>query len=261
MVKMVIEPRQAEPRAIWRWSRQAIQLVGRGFSFWLGLTALVCLWMFMGQRLPILDAILALSTFFASILIAAQLDRQRFATLSDVLAMLRVNARSILLFSTVIAIAGALIWILLLSRPEVPWWNAFYTERHQVVEFSPELYKALRQIFVYAAYALGLCYFGLNIPGLTSFFQFPCVTLLGLSFRQAYFVSADAQVRNMPAILSIGLTFMLLPIVWVLLLPPLVPLLYAFFGALAYVSFREIFLGVGENQCLVPAAKPVMISP
>ena len=257
---MVIEPRQAEPGALWRWSRQAIELIGRGFGFWLGLMLLLCLWMFAGQGLPIVDGILALSTFFSSILIAAKLDRAQRTSLSEVLRMLRQHGRSILLFSTMISIAGALIWIVLLSRPEVPWWNVLYTERNRVSELSTDWFRALRQIFIYAAYALGLSYFGLNIPGLTSFFQFPCVTLLGLPFRQAYLLSAEAQVRNLGAILSIGLAFMVLPFLWVLILPPLVPVLYAFFGALSYVSFREIFLGIRDNQFAVLAAKPVIIS-
>jgi hypothetical protein len=34
----------------------------------------------------------------------------------------------------------------------------------------------------------------------------------------------------------------------------LVPLLYGFLGALGYVAFREIFLGVGENQPRATAA-------
>ena len=36
--------------------------------------------------------------------------------------------------------------------------------------------------------------------------------------------------------------------VFALLLPPIVPVLYCFFGALGYVAFREIFLGIGQNQ-------------
>jgi hypothetical protein len=48
--------------------------------------------------------------------------------------------------------------------------------------------------------------------------------------------------------LGIALLFMVLPATFALLLPPLVPVLYCFLGALSYVAFREIFLGVAENQ-------------
>ena len=250
---MLIEPRQAEPGALWRWTRQASSLIARGFGFWMGLTALLCLWMFVGQRLPIVDGILALSTFFASILIAAQLDRSQKTTISEMLAMLRRHAFDVLVFAAIIAFAGALIWILLLSKPGVPWWSPLYTERNSVTVLSSDWYVALRQIFVYAAYALGLLYFGLNIPGLTSFFQFPCTTLLGLPFRDAYRLSAIGQVRNLPFVLMVGLLFITLPALWVLVVPPLVPLLYCFLGALTYVSFREIFLGVRDNQPVAAA--------
>jgi hypothetical protein len=53
---------------------------------------------------------------------------------------------------------------------------------------------------------------------------------------------------------GVALMFMVLPATFALLLPPLVPGLYGFLGALGYVAFREIFLGVGENQPQVEAA-------
>ncbi|MFO1427120.1 MAG: hypothetical protein U1F11_09115 [Steroidobacteraceae bacterium] len=257
---MTIEPRRAAPGAVLRWSRQACALIARGFGYWLGLVLLVCLWMFVGQRLPLIDGMLALAAFFASILIAAQLDGPRRATLSEVLRMLRAHAFDIGAFAGIIACAGALIWIFVLARPGVPWWSALYAERGVVAALSEDWFVATRQVFVYSAYALGLCYFGLNIPGLTSFFQFPCTTLLGLPFRDAYKVGALAQARNLPAILAVGLMFILLPFGCVLLLPPLVPLLYCFLGALTYVSFREIFLGVGENRAVEPAGATSSLS-
>jgi hypothetical protein len=112
-------------------------------------------------------------------------------------------------------------------------------------------------VFVYSAYALGLLFFGLNIPGLTSFLQFPCTTLLGLPFRAAYQAGAAAQMKNLGPMLGVGLLFILLPVIAVLLLPPAVPLLYCYLGALAYVAFREIFLGVTENRERVGARAAV----
>jgi hypothetical protein len=113
---------------------------------------------------------------------------------------------------------------------------------------SADGFVALRQIFVYSAFALGLCYFGLNIPGLTSFFQFLGMTLLGLPFREAWRLGATGQIRNLGPMIGVALLLMVLPALCALLLPPLVPVLYCFFGALGYVAFREIFLGIGENQ-------------
>ena len=71
------------------------------------------------QRLPLVDGMLALSAYFASILIAAQLDRPERAGLSEVLSMLRAHAFEILVFAAIIAIAGAVIWMLLLAPPGV----------------------------------------------------------------------------------------------------------------------------------------------
>ena len=245
---MIPEPREAAPGAALRWSRQAIALIGRGFGFWLGLLLFSCLSIFAGHRLPLVDGVLALSAFFSSVLIAAQLDRPQRAGLGDVLRMLRAHAFDILVFASIISLAGALIWMLLLARPGVPWWSVLYTERNAVDALSGNWLEAGRQVFVYAAYALGLAYFGLNIPGLTSFFQFPCATLLGLPFRDAYRLSALAQVRNLGPMLAIGLMFVTLPVLCVLLFPPLVALLYCFFGALTWVAFREIFLGIPDNR-------------
>jgi hypothetical protein len=245
---MVFEPRQAAPGALRRWSVQALRLITRGLSVWLGLILLLCLAIFAGQRLPLISGVLALMAFFGSILVAARLDRADEASFSDVLGTLRAHGRSLLAFSGVIALAGALVWIFFLARPDVPWWNVLYTERNVVTALSENWFIALRQVFVYSAYALGLLFFGLNIPGLTSFLQFPCTTLLGLPFRAAYQAGAAAQMKNLGPMLGVGLLFILLPVIAVLALPPAVPLLYCYLGALAYVSFREIFLGIGENR-------------
>ncbi|NJN36810.1 MAG: carboxypeptidase-like regulatory domain-containing protein [Nitrospiraceae bacterium] len=58
--------------------------------------------------------------------------------------------------------------------------------------------------------------------------------------------------------LMVGLLFITLPALWVLVVPPLVPLLYCFLGALTYVSFREIFLGVRDNQPVLAAVTGVV---
>ena len=251
---MVVEPRQAAPGALKRWSAQSLGLIARGRGVWLGLLLLLCLAIFAGQRLPLVSGMLALMGFFGSILVAARMDQAEEATISDVLVMLRQNGRTLLAFSGVIALAGALGWVVFLASPDVPWWNVIYTERNVVVALSANWFIALRQVFVYAAYALGLLFFGLNIPGLTSLHQFPCTTLLGLPFRAAYQAGTAAQMKNLGPMLGVGLLFILLPVLAVLVVPPAVPLLYCYLGALAYVSFREIFLGIGENQFQVSAA-------
>jgi hypothetical protein len=250
---VTIEPRQASPGALLRWSRQALGLLARGFGSWLGLLLLMCLGMFASHRAPLVAGALALAAFFSSIIVAARLDQPRRASLGDVLGALRAHALDILLFAGIISIAGALIWVLLLAKPGVPWWQVLYTERNSVGTLSQDWFIAARQVFVYSAYALGLAYFGLNIPGLTSFFQFPCATLLGLPFRAAYRLGAAGQIRNLPVLLAVGLLFITLPVLFALLLPPLVPLLYGFLGSLTYVAFREIFLGITGNRVIETA--------
>jgi hypothetical protein len=257
---MIIEPRKSSPGALLRWSTQALQLIARGFSFWVGLILLLCLSIFATQRLPLVGGMLALMAFFGSILVAGALDQPRTASLDGVLGVLRLHAAQILFFAAVIAGAGGLIWMLVLAKPGVSWWNVLYTERNVVRVLSEDWFTALRQIFVYSAYALGITYFGLNIPGLTSFFQFACHTLLGLPVRDAYRASAAAQMKNFMPVLGIGLLFIVLPVLAVLLFPPAVPLLYCFLGALSYVSFREIFLGVPENRVLARETKPATFS-
>jgi len=250
---MVVEPQRAAPGALRRWSVQALGLIARALSVWLGLILLLCLAIFAGQRLPLVSGMLALMAFFGSVLVAARTDRAEAPSITDVMATLRNHGVSLVAFSGVIAVAGALVWMFLLARPEVSWWNVLYTERNVVVALSDNWFVALRQVFVYSAYALGLLFFGLNIPGLTSFLQFPCTTLLGLPFRAAYQAGAAAQMKNLGPMLGVGLLFILLPVIAVLLLPPAVPLLYCYLGALAYVSFREIFLGIGENRARATA--------
>lgn len=257
---MLIEPRQVEPGALPRWSRQAVALITRGATWWLAIALLFCLAMFLGQRTPLLLGVLALSSFFAGIIVAARLDRPGGDTFGAVLGALRSQAWLIVVFSFVIACAGALIWMVLLARPGVPWWSVFYSERNVVAMLSSDPWTALRQIFVFSAYALGLTYFGLNIPGLSSFFQFPCTALLDLPWRAAYRLSAVGAVRNLPAMLGVGLMFVLLPALTVIAAPPLVAPLYCFLAALCYVSFRDIFLGIAENRA-AEAASAAIVAP
>lgn len=234
--------------------RQALELLWRGAGFWSALTLGLCLAMFFLHRLPWLTGVLAVAALLACVLVAAHLDRRGELERTEVLRRLRRHQRQILAFAVLISTAGALIWMLLLARPEVPWWNVFYTLRNSVEVLSSEGVQALRQIFVYSAFALGLSYFGLNIPGLTSFFQFPCMVLLDVPFREAWRLGTAGQMRNLGPMLGIGFLFMVLPVVFGVWLPPLVPVLYGFFGALSYVAFREIYLGVPENRARVVAA-------
>ena len=200
---------------------------------------------------------LSLTVFFSSILVAATLDQRHDASLGEVLRVLATHARLIAGLAGTIATAGALIWIALLARPGVPWWHALYSNTDFGPVHTAEGQNAVRQVFVYAAYALGLSYFGLNIPGLTSFFQFPVSALLGVNWRDAYRLSAEAQGVNLSAMLAIGLLFILLPALCALVLPQLIPLLYCFLAALCYVAFRDIFLGISNNRVVRRATSGV----
>jgi hypothetical protein len=203
--------------------------------------------MFFLHRLPWLSGVLAILSLLGCLLIAAALDEGGRVPLSAALQVLRAHLRPLLGFAVLVSTVGALVWMLLLSRPEVPWWNVLYTARNSVEVLSSEGLQALRQIFVYSAFALGLSYFGLNLPGVTAFFQFPCMVLLGLPFRDAWRLATAGQMCNLGPLLGIGSLFMVLPVVFGVWLPPLVPALYCFFGALTYVAFREIFLGRPDN--------------
>ena len=245
---MLVEPRKAAPGALWRWSRQALQLLWRGRGFWLALSLLMCLGLFFVHRLPLIAGLLAFGALLACILIAARLDRAGPLRLGEVLTMLGSHRRVLLPYTLGVVLVGGIVWTLLLARPGVPWWNILYTSRNAVEMLSSDGFEALRQVFVYPAFALGLSYFGLNIPGLTSFFQFPCMTLLGLPYREAWRLGATGQVLNLLPLLTVALLFVVLPVVCGVWLPYLVPVLYCFFGALCYVAFREIYLGVAENS-------------
>jgi hypothetical protein len=258
---MTLEPRVAASGALWRWMRQATELLRRSLGFSLGLMLFVCLLMFASHRLPLVEGVLAVAALLACMLMAAQVDRGGPIRLGEALGMLRAHAGVILGFAALITVAGALVWLLLLKRPDLPWWNIFYTQRHSVQILSADTFIALRQVFVYSAFALGLCYFGLNIPGLTSFFQFPCMVLLGLPFRDAWRLSAAGQIKNLGPMFTIALSFVLLPVICGLWLPLLMPVLYSYLGALSYVAFREIFLGVDQNQPLTAAQHAPMSAP
>ena len=81
---MLLEPRTAAPGALWRWQRQAAELLWRGAGFWLGLSLLMCLTMFAAHRWPLLEGVLAVTSLLACVLIAAEIDRRIRAKMTDV---------------------------------------------------------------------------------------------------------------------------------------------------------------------------------
>ena len=132
---MVFMPRQAAPGALRRWSLQAFRLISRGLGVWLGLIVLLCLAIFAGQRLPLVSGVLALMAYFGSILVAARVDQSDAASFTDAGHAAPEWPQPCRFFGCR-SPAGALVWMLFLARPDVPWWNVLYTERNVVTALS-----------------------------------------------------------------------------------------------------------------------------
>ena len=71
---------------------------------------------------------------------------------------------------------------------------------------------------------------------------------MGVTGGRAGWLLRRAARSLVTLLICLTAVFVVLPVVCGVWLPFLVPVLYCFFGALCYVAFREIYLGVAENS-------------
>lgn len=254
-----LTPRPAGPKAVRRWVAQALDLVGRGFHVWVAMMICFCLVMYGAQRSIFLGEIIALSAYFAGIGVAAMLDDRTKPGFIAVVRRLFEDFKGALLMGTVIIGIGTVVGLLLglIFRGTMDF-TLFYNDAKEVIPAGDEFMPAMRAIFGTSLSSFFMALLVMNVPMVSSFFQYHCMSLLGMSWRMAYWNGDGAIEKNMAAIGGIVAVLFSVPLLLLGAAPFLAPIFYCFASAFTYVAFREIYLGIDENRKIVLSEAPTL---
>lgn len=248
---MVIEPRRVAPGYARRWSREALELVGRSFHtlFALALTTCGLTWVLEQAHLVVLTPFLLAWALGAAVEIVSISDNH-VLRVSDLPGVFLTAARELFYEIRISAryITGILVFAALLFA-----WSAMQPPLPRSVpadlsdplvwlfsEASP-LTPAAMMLFLAASLQR---YTLLDLGGL----RHPLRRQFGLDEAGVRLVLRQAADKNSQLSLQFALTTRLLMVIAIGGLPVLTPFLMCFMPALVYVAFREIFVDDKGNR-------------
>jgi hypothetical protein len=250
---MVIEPRRVAPGYARRWSRQALELMGRSFHSLFALALGMCgaTWALEQAHLVLVTPFLLAWALGVAMEIVSVSDNHvlRMADLPSIFATAarevvyeaRTAARTILLIGVIATLAIG--------------WSNMQPEAAVQKLAAPDLSNPLVWIFsdaspftpasmmlILAASLQG--YTVLDLAGLRQ----PLRREFGLEEEQVKLLLRQASQKNYRLAVEIALAARVLILVAIWAMPGLTPLLLCFLPALAYVAFREIFVDDKGNR-------------
>ena len=249
MANGIIRPGRVEPGSWKKWLRQGLELVWRFPLFWLALMGVLDYALRYGG---IFQPILLLFTFSLGFNAAVAVDQE--AGIASVLQRFYALGSCATFFSLqigamVLALALPVLAFLLLTQDAMALMLNLRIPFNTLAELSEHLNHYLRDVgdglFLWGGFA---------VVGYV--FIYPLRTM-GVEFPLALVYAVKAHFLNLREFIMIGVSCA----VSVILadgygLQFLEPLLYAFWMAVNYVMFREVFLGMGENCCHVKQRLP-----
>ena len=251
MVQM-LKPKPAGPKAIRRWTRQALDLVGRGFHVWVALMVVLCLMVFGTQRSPFLGQILALTAYFVGIGISVLVDNRTHIGFFAILQRAWREAPAALFMGVVVLGLGTcsgLIFDLLFDNSIN--FKRFYDASAVLRPLSDDSMLAMRRLFGDSLMSFMLALVVMNVPFVSSPFQYHCMTILGTSWWEGYWNGNPLIEANIAPMFGFFAILFFTPLLMLPLAPFLAPIFFCFASAFSYVAFREIYLGISENRKIV----------
>lgn len=276
------QPRQVEEKAIRRWVRQAIVLLGRGFLPWFLLVTGGCLLIHLCAQLGLVGAVLCAFVGYAcygfSVAIASACDQPHKPSSVEVLRSLSSQARDLgrialiptgvaaLAFSLVAALAGLneLLYRLGLARGPGP----IPTLPHlpPPTDWGLVLFQ-LGKPFFPSIGEIGVVLPVFSSLGAMSIFLFPAILSFGvprehdLLAEYARLDGGRSQGKNERSVIGLHALHMVLLCALLLLdLGFLAPIVIAFLCAMTYVAYRDIYLRQSENTKLEAKVTSVQIA-
>jgi hypothetical protein len=257
----MFKPRRVEPRAALNWSKQAVELVGRGFFVSAAIAVLGCVACYLLQRSVFLCQTVQLTVLFIGIRTAAHVDVEiPGAAAETALAALGEAPRALIHAAGLAFVVSALIAVGCIGsgRPVGEGMQIYYTTRiHVVASAADGFLPFARELF---RSALGGAPVTMLIASLAPF-MYHLITFLGADPVTAWRMGDGAKKDNVIPLALLTAVSALVPLATLFVAPFFAPMAYAFASALWYVAFRDIYLGIGENkrQLRLPTARLVRI--
>lgn len=266
---MELEPRVVEAGSLKRWTKQALELVGRSFHAWFGLAVVLSLGAWFLEQLAYGASILLTTFGFAlSSEIAAISDRQvlRISDFPDVVraavSQLIIEIRVLWLPVVLVVIVAPVLQFALYA------WAIAYQAAHPTPPIAPVNYYQLTtwlfsQRSPFSASAWGsfsaATFYGYTRWRLGSL-RYPLRRAFELSEEAAEALTVKAWIKNPQVSVNYSSFVLTMSMVAMVFLPILAPFLLCFLPALNYVAFREMFIDDKGNRepAKQSSTKPVM---
>lgn len=254
---MVIEPRSVAPGFTRRWSREALELMGRSFHTWFAVAVVLSLsiWALPGSAL--LSVPLGLLFYCVSTEIAAVSD-QRVLRVTELPGIFQVAlqecvrdlyAKRWVLLVSVALIAAAHLWVQ--AQPvQGPAASPAPVDLADPLTWVFGSLLGKESPFISGAISLwaGAALQGRSAYALSSL-VYPLRRTFGLQDEdQLSALTSKAMRRNPTVALLLGPVQVAVVIFTALALPILGPFLMCFLPAVSYVAFREVFVDDGGNR-------------
>lgn len=262
-------PRQVNKRAIWRWARQALSLLGRGFLFWLPLVTGGCLLIHLCAQLGLFGAVLCAFVGYAcygfSVAVANLCDQIHRPSWSGLLRSLSSHAKDLGQVALIPTLVAAFAFSLVAGAGAL---NQFF---HQLgllhgpgpIPILPHLpvpadggrvLFLLGERFFYSIGEIGIVLPVFSSLGAMSVFVFPAILRFGVPrdhdvlVQYAKLDGGRSSGKNERSVLWLHALHLLLlcPLV-ILNVAFLAPIVIAFLCGMTYVAYRDIYLWQDAN--------------
>lgn len=277
------QPRQVEEKAIRRWAKQALVLLGRGFLPWSLLVTGGCLLIHLCAQLGLVGAVLCAFVGYAcygfSVAAASACDRTHRPSWAELVRSLSSDAKDLarialiptfiaaIAFSLVAAVAGFTQLLYRFGVPHGPGPIPTLPHLPPPADWSLLLFQ-VGIPFVFSVWEIGLILPVFSSLGAMTVFVFPAILTFGVPRKHdvlAQYTRLDggrSQGKNGPSVLGLhALHMILLSSLLLLNLAFLAPIVIAFLCAMTYVAYRDIYLGQSENAKLEVKVTSLQIAP
>ncbi|MDH5546559.1 MAG: hypothetical protein OEZ43_13270 [Gammaproteobacteria bacterium] len=267
-----IEPRRIAVADTLFWLKEALELISRRLLVFIGSVTLFVVSVYVAIRavvplIPESPSLLILSIFlifcaFSLFVILTDLivlaflsDNSLAADPGERLRTVLPEQKKLLRLALMALLVGASIWVTFLY-----------------VHPSRDLYQACDKVlssilldkdnpisFIFKLTATVLYFLILALVGLRTFFSIPLIVFHDLNYVEAQALSQRAIYINIQAISMALVTWILMFMVSMSVVPIASAVLFPLFGAYVYVAYRHVFLGQKENKPAKELSKKVAL--
>jgi len=242
-----IIPKQVEPKSAWRWVLMAIDLAGRRTLLWLSFTLCMSVVMLLVKDSYVLTNLISIATLFIVTIIAESVDDTVPPSYLELIRLIyRAMPKVLYATSLFLLILCSLQLIYNVIFYDISKYLELFYEHTPYVSSGETFRGAIANIFSPAMSGLIVGY--LNITCGFAWFYFSLYYFLGAVGVHGWYLAYHGLIINLRTIVPLLIVLSILSMVLCVIFPLLAPILYCIFGAILYVSFREVYLEREDNE-------------